>query len=48
MKLSSVDLSGFIPADPASSFDHADEKKRKPGYMTYEGSMTQPGTVLQD
>ena len=43
VKTSSVDLSGFIPVDPKSRFDHADEKKRSPGYMTYEGSMTQPG-----
>ena len=43
MTLSSVDLAGFIPADPEARFDHADEKKRSPGYMTYEGSMTQPG-----
>ena len=43
MKLSSVDLSGFIPADHASRVEGAGEEKRGPGYMTYEGSMTQPG-----
>ena len=43
VKLSSVDLSGFIPADHASRFEGAGEKKSGPGYMTYEGSMTQPG-----
>ena len=42
MRLSSVDLSGFVPADHASRFEGAGEK-RGPGYMTYEGSMTQPG-----